>query len=404
MKILFICPYLPYPLISGGHTRVFNLIRHLSQAHQISLLAYNREPVSREQEEVLKKYCANLITIARPPVFSPGNLTAYLTTRNPFMHVINGRNQLLVRAIDRESERWQPDLIHVEHFHMADCLLRSRAAGRYPKVIGEQGVEYLILERLAGVTKNPVKKAAVLTEAKRIKPFEIDICNRFDSCIEVSREDKEIIEQAGVKRPVQVVINGVDTEYFASGGKAPAGPAIIFVGTFKFFGNQDAVKWMLSEVWPQVKARQPQAVFYIVGNQPPAWLRQINDPGIKVTGWVPNLDEYMQKSMVVVAPLRMGSGTKLKILEAMSMGKPVVATGIGAEGIGAVDGRDLLVRDDPRQFAEAVAGCLNDPELAERLGKNARELIREHYSWEKSAEQLVGAYQDTIKLFGGKRA
>jgi glycosyltransferase involved in cell wall biosynthesis len=400
MKILFICPYLPYPLISGGHTRVFNVLRRLSASHQISLLAYNREPVSREQESELKKYCANLTTIPRPPVLSPGNLAAYLTTGKPFMHVINGRNQTLVQAIDREATGWQPDLIHVEHYHMADCLLRSQASSLYPKVIGEQGVEYLILERLARITKNPIKKAAALMEAKRIKPFEIGICNRFDGCIEVSREDKEIIEQAGVKTKVHVAINGVDTGYFSSAPKSATEPAVVFVGTFKFFGNQDAVKWMLSEIWPRIKARQPQTIFYIVGNQPPAWLRQINDPGIKVTGWVPNLSEFMQKSRVVVAPLRMGSGTKLKILEAMSMGKPVVTTSIGAEGIGAVDGRDLLVRDDPRQFAEAVSDCLKDPELAGRLGANALQLIRENFSWEKSAGQLNRAYQETVGLSG----
>jgi glycosyltransferase involved in cell wall biosynthesis len=171
------------------------------------------------------------------------------------------------------------------------------------------------------------------------------------------------------------------------------------VGTFKFFGNQDAVKWMLSEVWPQVKLRQPNARFYIVGNQPPAWLRPVNDPAIEVTGWVSNLAEIMQKCRVVVAPLRMGSGTKLKILEAMSMGKPVVSTGIGAEGIGAVDGREMLIRDDPRQFAEAVGACLNDPALAGRLGGNARLLIQNNFSWEKSAGQLDRAYQETIKTF-----
>jgi glycosyltransferase involved in cell wall biosynthesis len=404
MKILFICPYLPYPLISGGHTRVFNTIKHLSSSNQIHLLAYNREPVTREQESELKKYCVSLTTIPRPPVFSPGNLAAYLTTGKPFMHVINGRNQALVQAIDRETAGWQPDLIHVEHFHMADCLLRAQASKLYPKVIGEQGVEYLILERLAQVEKNPVKKLAARLEARRIKPFEVGICNSFDSCIEVSHEDKEMIEQAGVKKPVYVAINGVDAGYFASGGKEVTEPSIIFVGTFKFFGNQDAVKWMLSEVWPQVKIRQPSARFYIVGNQPPAWLRQRKEPGLEVTGWVPNLAEYMQKCRVVVAPLRMGSGTKLKILEAMSMGKPVVATSIGAEGIGAVDGREMLIRDDPRQFAEAVADCLNDPALAGRLGGNARLLIRNNFSWEKSAGQLNRAYQETIKTFRESRA
>ncbi|MDO9390369.1 MAG: glycosyltransferase family 4 protein [bacterium] len=399
MKILFICPYLPYPLISGGHTRVFNVIKHLSGSNQIHLLAYNREPVTREQEYELKKYCANLTTIPRPPVFSPGNLAAYLTTGKPFMHVINGRNQALVQTIDRETAGWQPDLIHVEHYHMADCLLRSRSSKLYPKVIGEQGVEYLILERLSQVEKNPVKKLAAMQEARRIKPFEIGICNQFDGCIEVSQEDKDLIAQAGVKIPVHVVINGVDTGYFSSIANEVTEPAILFVGTFKFFGNQDAVKWMLKDIWPQVKTRHPNARFYIAGNQPPAWLRQVHDPAVEVMGWVDNLAGIMQKCRVVVAPLRMGSGTKLKILEAMSMGKPVVTTSIGSEGIGAVDGRELLVRDDPRQFAEAVADCLNDPDLAGRLGGNSRKLVQNNYSWETSAGQLTQAYQETIKTF-----
>ena len=399
MKVLFICPYLPYPLISGGHTRVFNIIKHLSSSNQIKLLAYNREPVTQENELELKKYCTSLTTIPRPPVFSPGNLASYLFSGKPFMHVINGRNQALVQAIDREAAGWQPDLIHVEHYHLAACLLRSQASRLYPKVIGEQGVEYLILERLAQVEKNPVKKLAALLEAGRIKPFEINICNQFDGCIEVSQEDKEIIERAGVKKPVYVTANGVDTGYFSSNKESSKEPVVLFVGTFKFFGNQDAVKWMLKDIWPQVKARQPNARFYIVGNQPPAWLRQVHDPSVEVMGWVGNLAGIMQKCRVVAAPLRMGSGTKLKILEAMSMGKPVVTTSVGVEGIGAVDGHETLVRDDPMKFAEAVADCLNDPDLAGRLGGNARKLIQNNYSWEKSAGQLNQAYQETIKTF-----
>ncbi|MDP2806838.1 MAG: glycosyltransferase family 4 protein, partial [bacterium] len=319
MKILFVCPYLPYPVISGGHTRVFNLIKHLSRRHQISFLGYNREPVTDEQRQVLQRYCARLRFIHRPPIWTPANLLRYLISHDPLMHVINGRNSLVTKAIDEEIESFKPDLVHVEHYHMAECVLKAERVRDVPKVISEQGVEYLILERMAQVCRHPIKKLAAAAEAARIKPFEVAICNRFDACIEVSQDDKMIIERAGVKAPVRVAINGVDTEYFTPDPKTFSEPAIVFVGTFKFFGNNDAVRWLLKQVWPLIKKQSPQAKFYIVGNKPPSWLQKFNDPNVIVTGWVPDVREYINKSQIMAAPLRMGSGTKLKILEAMSM-------------------------------------------------------------------------------------
>jgi glycosyltransferase involved in cell wall biosynthesis len=397
MKILFVCPYPPYPVISGGHTRVFNLIKQLSSRHRICLLAYNRDPVSEEQRHVLEKYCARVRFIQRAPVWSPGNLARYVFSRDPFMHVINGRDGRVTAAVEEEIRSFSPELIHVEHFHMAQAVLRAGEAKPLPKVISEQGVEYLILERMAGVRRNPIHKLAAWLEARRIRPFEVNICNQFESCIEVSQEDKLIIEHAGVRIPVGVAINGVDAEYFSPRPGLAEEEALVFVGTFKFFGNVDGIRWLLDRVWPRVRELHQGLRLYVVGNSPPGWLCQHGDPNIVVTGWVPDIRDYILKSRLVIAPLRMGSGTKLKILEAMSMAKPVVTTQVGAEGIGAEEGKHLVVRDDPAQMAEAVNRLLKEQGMAQEIGRQARQFILDNYSWEKAANQVSEIYQEVIK-------
>jgi glycosyltransferase involved in cell wall biosynthesis len=398
MRILFICPYLPYPIVSGGHTRVYNLLKLLSRKHQVHLVAYQRGPVSGEQMAMLHMITAEVTLVTRVPLWHPGNLLRYLFSRDPLMHVFNGRSQAMTDAIERVITEWKPDIAHVEHFHTAHCLLRAPSSGRLPRVIGEQGVEYVILDRLAAVSHNPIKRMLSRVEQNRIKRFELAVCSQFDRCIEVSDEDRDIIQHDGLRTPVDVVPNGVDTQYFKFNSLPHTPDAIMFLGTFKFFGNRDAIRWLIELVWPVLQGFRPGLTFYVVGNQPPRWLRQASDQRLIVTGWVEDVRAYLIRSMVVVSPIRIGSGTKLKIMEAMAIGRPVVTTTMGLEGIPAVDGRDLLVRDEPGPFAEAILQLLDHPSMAATMGRTARELIERMYSWDAAVKSLEQCYRVAVAV------
>ncbi|MDI6740606.1 MAG: glycosyltransferase [Candidatus Edwardsbacteria bacterium] len=401
MKILFVCPYLPYPMISGGHTRVYNLITLLSRRHRVNLAAYSRGAVSDEQRKMLGAITERLSTVPRPTIWHPGNFLQYLFSRDPLMHVFNGRSRELSAAIERQIREWGPDIVHVEHFHTAGCLLSAPSARSRPLVIGEQGVEYVILERLAAISPNPVKKMLARMEHRRVKSFELMTCRLFDCCIEVSDDDRKTVERDGLDIPVRVVPNGVDSDYFRPTPLPRGEPAIMFIGTFTFFGNRDAARWLLDRVWPGIRQKRPDALMYIVGNKPPSWLTARRDDRVIVTGLVPDIREYITKASLIVCPVRIGSGTKLKILEAMACGRPVITTTMGLEGITAVEGQEAIVRDDPDSFRKSILELLGDPDRAAAIGGAARRLIEQHYSWERSVGQLTDAYQETIETRKG---
>jgi glycosyltransferase involved in cell wall biosynthesis len=246
-------------------------------------------------------------------------------------------------------------------------------------VLDEHNIEYDILRRTAEGDRAPLRRAFNYLEYQKLRSEERRAWARSDGCVFTSERDRDLAVSAGCDVPTAVVPNGVDVVEFAP-ADAPRGSDIVFVGA-DFYPNNDAIRFYANEVLPHVLRGLPGARLIVVGGAADA-LRDRPREGVELLGVVDNVREHIARAAVVIAPLRVGGGTRLKILEAMAMARPVVATRIGAEGIDALAGRDILIADDPRDLARETLRVLADPDLARQVGAAGRQLVQRRYDWD----------------------
>jgi len=237
-------------------------------------------------------------------------------------------------------------------------------------------------------------------EAYRLSRFEEEVARAFDHSILVSEKEAEALRSRVSDRPISVIPNGVDLEYFAPAGDDSCcvnHPVIAFTGAMDYFPNIDAVKYFCHEIFPLVRRVLPAAEFYIVGRRPIPQVKALShQPGVVVTGDVPDIRPYLWGSTVSIVPLRIGGGTRLKIFEALAMGKAVVSTQVGAEGLPIVPGQHFLQADSPADFAQAVVTLLKDPDRRRALGLAGRRLVEERYSWTQVTRQFEGHCEEVV--------
>ncbi|MHB1161896.1 MAG: glycosyltransferase, partial [Chloroflexota bacterium] len=240
--------------------------------------------------------------------------------------------------------------------------------------------------------------AAHLADYVKLRRYELDACRRFDGIITMSPVDTQFLSARLGPHPLILdVPNGVDTDFYRFEPDLCENHDLLFVGNFDHSPNVDGVRYFLREVFPQVQASAPDTRLFIVGPGPYHTLAEVaSEPRAIPTGLVPDTRPYMERCSVFVAPILAGSGTRVKILEAMASGIPVVSTTVGAEGLGTVSGEHLLIADSPNAFAASVTRLLQDRELRERLRVNARRLVETHYGWETITDRLEQAYREVL--------
>ena len=296
-------------------------------------------------------------------------------------------------AFERVLSERSFDLVQVESSQMAI----TRSASGIPFVLDEHNIEYLLLRRLAEVETSPDRKAFGYIEAAKVRWEEVKAWRQCDGAVFTSQADLDVMRAPFPEKPACVVPNGVDAEYFSPSDDEPERSTVVFTGSINYRPNTDAVAYFIKEVMPQLLRLKPSAKFVVVGQGAPDSLLRMADANVEFTGAVPDVRPYVARAAVVIAPLRVGSGTRLKILEALAMGKPVVTTTIGCEGLSVVDGEHLVVADDPQPFAEAVARLMTDRKLATELGRSGRALIERDYSWSVVVQHLERFHTQLIR-------
>lgn len=398
MRILMITPYLPYPFVSGGHVRVFNLIRNLSNEHEITLLCYIRSDDEIHNVQYLMPYCVDVLTVFRRSTRSPFNLFMTMFSKYPGHVVVNGFSKEMQDKIIKLTSADSFDLVHVEHYHTAQPVLAVWDRIECPLLLSEQGVEFLVYERHFKKHKNPIVRLMGSFDARKMKTYEIETIKKFNTCVVVSEFDLKHISALAPQVNFEVVPNGVDYSFYRpeKTESKHQEPRIVFIGTFKFFGNVDAVLYFCKRILPVIREEIPNVKLDVIGIDPPKAVTRLASKDILIKGYV-SIEEYkkdLANCAVFIAPLRSGSGTKLKILEAMAMGKAVVTTSIGIEGIEAEPGKEVMIADTPQDFAEKVIQLLSDPELRDQIGASARELVESNYDWKPIAKKLSEIYQN----------
>lgn len=273
-------------------------------------------------------------------------------------------------------------------------LLRRSSFNRStPAVLVEHNIDSSLWLRVFRAARSPLRKAGALLQAAELRGIERRLCPRFDLCVCVSEEDADRLRRIAPKAAVEVIPNGVDTEFFSPIKVEVEPERMVYVGSMDWYPNEDAVVYFCDRILPLIRRKVPGAELLIVGQSPTRKVRRLGGMrGIYVTGTVEDVRPYVASSAVFVVPLRVGGGTRLKILEALSMGKAVVSTSIGVEGLDLRPGIDLIVEDEPTRFAEAVVRLMRDERERERLGKSGRERVAERYGWEGIASKLFDLF------------
>ncbi|MEP7119264.1 MAG: glycosyltransferase, partial [Acidobacteriota bacterium] len=283
------------------------------------------------------------------------------------------------------------DLVHV------DTIALNRFLGQWPEVptvLTHHNIESMLLERRAAVETRTLPRLVLQREARKLARYEARVAPRYDANLMMSVDDARLLERRVPGVLTAVVPNGADITYFAPGDRAEETPALIYTGGMNMLANKDAVLHFLDAIWPAIVAQVPDARFFAVGQDPPEELQAVarRDPRVVVTGKVPDIRPYVRQSAVYVVPIRVGGGTRLKVLDAMASGKAIVSTSIGCEGIDVRPGQDLIVADTPETFAAATVALLRDPERRRALGESARQRMESKYAWSAVGDLLLVAY------------
>lgn len=399
MKLLWFSHFVPFPPKGGVYQRSFNLIRYMSRSYEVFLIAFN---LRRESEErlvscagELRKYCENVEFWELPLQWRSGRWWAELAVSPLFRAPFGCRafwSERLAACWQKTLREHGGALLHVDS---PDLALFMAAAKSFRKVLNHHNCESAMADRRAQVERNLLKKSYLLNQARKLADLERQVCHHFDVNTVVSETDGQLLRARNPKAHIHIVENGTDPSYFEPSSVPEEPASLIFASSMDWYPNISAIRFFVHEIWPLVKQQRPDAVLYLAGQSPPAWLvRWVErDPHIVLVADPADVRPWVARAAVFICPIVDGGGTRLKILDALAMGKAVVSTSIGCEGLRVKHGENILVADAPRDLACQVLRVLEDHSLRHRLGVAGRTLVEKEYSWERIAGQLEQAYR-----------
>lgn len=374
MKVLYLAHGCPYPPNKGDRIRNFHILKYLSSRYAVTLIypSFSRKDV--DSIESLRQYCQAVKTVELSPLLGKLKCCLSVLGKRPLTnsYFYSGR---LKRLIAGEEF----DLVMVDCSSMAPYVFDSRK----PKIIDFVDVDSGKWQLYAKMTTFP-KSLIYDLEYRRLRKFEAELIRRFDASIVVSEKERALLPSTD---RLVVVPNGIDLEFF-SPRKNQRKKTLIFTGAMNYFPNIDGVSYFHKEILPLIRKEIPSVRFTVSGMDPPPSIKRLEGERIVVTGYVQDMREYLSNASVCVVPLRIAKGIQNKILEAMAMKVPVVATSVANNGIGATDGREIMIADNPQAFAQSVTELLVDAKLRDALVANARLFVEKHYSWNRNLQKV----------------
>lgn len=399
MRVLFLTGDVPYPIDTGARIRTFNLIKHTQRRAEVTLLTMAQDSSYAERRAVMKEHCTEVLYVQRPVISKidlAKGLVKSLWSPRPFI-VDKHYFEPYVRKVEELCRSGQFDLVHCDNISLAHAV---PADSPIPTVLTEHNMEAVIWERYYEEEKNPLKKKYIHEQLKKVVAFEGEMCRRYDTVVAVSEEDRLRLAQSYKVHNVLVVPNGVDTAYFAPSTAEIVPNSLVFTGSMDWRPNQDAMVHFIQSIWPLIHHKCPTARVWIVGRKPSDKLLALGkaDPRITVTGRVDDVRQYSASAAVYIVPLRIGGGSRLKILEALSMQKAVVSSIVGAEGLEVKNGEDIVLAESPEEFASRVLELFDRPAFRARLGEAGRDMVLQKYDWRIVANSQLAAWQHAIDL------
>jgi len=388
LRILILCPYVPYPPEHGGAVRIFNVVKALSVRHEVHLVSFVEHPGELEYVRELERIAASVKLVLRTPDRRRTVLLPDLEREF--------RSAEMQRVVEEITDRIDFDIVHCEYLEMARYVPRST---RIATGLAEVQVTF-VSKRREWENAARGRRLSALGDYAAMLDHELRTMSRFDLVFAMSATEAELLADYCPSLELGIFENGVDTSLcqgFTSVRAAPNGQRVLFLGHFRHTPNTEGILFFHREIWPLVQAKVPDARLTIAGPEPPDEVRALASPHVEVLGRVSDLRPLFQSAVVSVAPILTASGTRIKILDSFARGTPVVATTVGAEGLDVTDGVHLLLADDAEDFAAGTASLLTDPALGGALATAAAQLVCDRYGWDAIARRVEAKYRSVLK-------
>jgi sugar transferase (PEP-CTERM/EpsH1 system associated) len=402
MKMLVVAGDLPASSQMPGSPRLYSLARELSRHHELHLAARCASPERLDwfmREAAAGPVFRSVTVLPSPPAEASwwnrqrhrARMAAYFETR--YLHPEYHRETC--ERVQELAIKEKADLLYVDSLVMAQYVESDQ---RVPAFIDVHDSLTLLFNRLVKAELRWRRKALLYLQAREVAGLERSLAERFSLVVTNSPVDESMFKRLCPSARTLTIGNGVDTGFFSPSGEAIRPERLVFTGVLGYGPNEDAAIYFCETILPLIREARPEVEFWIVGSAPSPAVRSLGQlPGVHVRGDVPDVRPYLQSAGVFVCPLRVGAGVKNKILAALAMAKPLVATRVSVEGLDLRAEHDLLVADDPRGFADHVIGLLRNPRYGAGLGRNGQTSVRESYSWRASADALDGALRDVMR-------
>jgi len=399
MRILLVTSDVPATSSMPGSPRPFLLFRHIARRHEVHLATFtsswDRYQAFMGYEEVSRVF-QGVTLLPVPRITSFWGRQRHRLLQAPYFitrYRCADEFRLLRLQISDLAQRRGSDVVFASELPAAQYILDLRSLVRV--VDGTDAVS-MAFRRQAEFAGSRMEKLRQLAEARSIRRFEVSTARAVDAYLVCSRADRDVLQSYHPDVKVQCIPNGVDTEYFASNGACAEGNSIVFTGVMGYPPNADGAHFLCREILPWVRAVIPDIQVQLVGSDPPEDVRSLAGNGVAVTGMVSDVRPYIQHAVVYVCPLRFGAGVKNKVLAALAMAKPVVATSESCSGLDVIPGEHLLVADTPKEFADHIVALLGNPDLRHRLGIAGRKLVLEQYAWDPRARDLEALLESLL--------
>jgi len=393
MKILFITTKSPLPMNDGHSLRSFNLLKAVAQQHDVTLLSFVKFPIEYEYKKELEKLCHSVTQFTVPDngsrVRAAFSACLNIVSTQPYV-AMKYNQQSMREEIRRLLRDGKFDLVHLDMLPLGVFLNDITI----PVIINEHNVESALLKRRCESIANPIARWYFTVQQRRLEAFETHVVGRVSHVLACSEEDRIILQTMAPGQRTSVVPNGVDTDFYQTHGAHSEDPnKLVFVGGMNWFPNRDAVTWFDEAILPELMKREPDIHLDVVGKTVDGMVNQ-HEHQITMHGFVDDTRPYIEQAAVAIVPIRIGGGTRLKVLEALSMGKAIVSTAVGVEGIKVTHRKDVLIADTPEEFVSAIVELQHNAAQRAQLGNAARELVCNTYRWDIIGNNLLEVYKD----------